>query len=124
MDNLFSERRESRYDANLIIDVKIVRWNPFSWKKAKLMDFSKGGFRIEFTEDLSLKNTENIKLMIPLTNFRVNNMKSLKLRAEIKWYDPLHRQVGGTYCIPVKCDASLLEKIISFFGLQKEENAA
>ena len=89
---------------------------------AKLIDFSKGGFKIEFLENFQLKNMENIVLHIPLELFQIEHKKKIKLHAKIKWYDPLHKQVGGTYTMPSKQDDEILEKIIvSLAGITKTE---
>lgn len=112
MDILFYERSDPRYQANLIIYVQLRSWNPFSHKPAKLIDFSLGGFKLEFLESFRLKNMEKITLYIPLESFNIEEKKLLKLRADIKWYDPLHKQVGGTYSLPMKQDNGILQKII------------
>lgn len=113
MDTLFYERSDPRYKSNLVIYVRMKSWNPFSYKQAKLIDFSLGGFKIEFLENIHLKNMEKILLIIPLQDFYIGKLKVLKLKAEIKWYDPLYKQVGGTYHIQMKQGNGILEKIIS-----------
>ena len=113
MDILFYERSDPRYEANLIIYVQLSTWNPFAHKQAKLIDFSMGGFKLEFLDNFPLKNKEKIIIYTPLDAFGAANEKMLKLKADIKWYDPLHKQVGGTYSIPHKAESGMLEKIIS-----------
>ena len=120
MDILFYERSDPRYEANLIIYVQMKSWNPFSHKPAKLIDFSIGGFKLEFLENFPLKNMEKIIINIPLDGFGFSETKMLRLKANIKWYDPLHKQVGGTYPIPLKREDGILEKIISSLAKKVE----
>jgi hypothetical protein len=120
MDTLFYERNDPRYEANLIIEVQLSSWNPFVHKEAKLIDFSMGGFKLEFLENFSFKNMEKIIILIPLDKFGLQKTKKLKLKADIKWYDPLHKQVGGTYASLQKQDETSLQKIISTLAKKSE----
>jgi hypothetical protein len=112
MDVLFYERITKRYETNVLIDVRLKTWNPFQNKAAKLLDFSLGGFRIEFIEKFPFKNMENIILKIPMSCIDPSKKNIIKLKAEIKWADPLHQQVGGTYLFRPDTDKEFLEKII------------
>lgn len=112
MDVLFYERISKRYETNVLIDVQIKTWNPFIHKSAKLLDFSLGGFRIEFIEKFPFKNMENIILKIPMSCVDPTRKNIIKLKAQIKWVDPLHQQVGGTYLYRNDSEKEILEKII------------
>ena len=113
MDAMFYERITTRYLSHKTIYVQMNFWNPFGKRKAVLLDFSLGGFRIEFVESFLIKNIENIVLHIPLNEFDLESNKLLKLNAEIKWIDPLNRQIGGTYRLPASKHDEDIEKIIS-----------
>jgi hypothetical protein len=112
MDVLYYERITTRYHSNIPIMVQLKTWNPFVKKDAKLLDFSLGGFRIEFIDVFRLREIEKIVLIIPLNVIDPQINRILKLKADIKWYDPLHKQVGGTYEISIKTEQDLIEKII------------
>lgn len=121
MDTLYYERTDPRYEANLIVYVRLRSWNPFSNKQAKLIDFSLGGFKIEFLQNLKLKNMEKVILVVPLEGFDIDQSKVIKLKAEIKWYDPLHKQVGGTYILPSKNHEQILQKVITSLAQKNKE---
>jgi hypothetical protein len=114
MDGMFYERITPRYQSHKIIFVQLRFWNPFSKKKGRLLDFSKGGFRIELDEAAVLKeiNLDNITLIIPLHEFDEKSQKQFRLKAEIKWIDALSKQIGGTYLIPSGEDEKTIENII------------
>ncbi len=121
MDVLFYERNAQRYETNIEVEVQMNFWNPFSHKTAKLLDFSLSGFKIEFLENFRIKHMENIFIFIPLNLFDINDHHKLKIKAELKWFDPLHKQAGGAFLFKNKNDEEIVQKIISTLAKNSEK---
>ena len=66
LEQVIPKRNEPRYPTDIIIKVKVSKWNPFSTVKARLIDISWHGFQIEFYKNISVKNGSIIKLDIPV----------------------------------------------------------
>jgi hypothetical protein len=120
MDLLFYERNKVRYATDIPAFVQLSFWNPFKVKQAKILDFSLGGFRLEFLESFALREIDSFWLIIPLENFQIEHVKKIKLRAEVKWQDPLHRQVGGIYPVDNPEHKIIVEKLLLTLDQRKK----
>ena len=121
------KRNEPRYPSDLIISVKISKWNPFSKVKARLLDISWSGFQIEFFKSISLKNEKKIRLEIPLDKLN-GAIGCIRVEAIVKWFDEQQFKAGGIYAqkIPAESINKNLEKLIHYVAKQKknEDNQA
>ena len=111
-------QRDQRYPSHALIDVSTSKWNPFSECSAVLLDLSQGGFKIEFVNPVVLKTGMKINLTIRLSPFGILTPEHLKLKAEVKWFDPDKLRCGGLFVGPSEADFYVLDKVIA--QLQKQ----
>ena len=120
INSLFYERNK-RYEVDFLVFVQSKIWNPFFKKKAHLRDFSLGGFRLEYVDALPLKKMDGAFIFIPLKIFFPEEKRTLKLKSQVQWKNPLNKQIGGTYALPCyPKEELLLKKIISFLAKDSE----
>ena len=120
-DQIIPKRNEPRYASDLIIGIKLSKWNPFSKVKARLIDISWSGFQIEFFKSVKIKHDQHIQLHISLE--KINGaMGWICIESQIKWFDEQNLKAGGIYTQsnPKDPKTILLEKIIHYIAKQKK----
>jgi PilZ domain len=105
--------RDPRYPSHALIDVSTSKWNPFAESSAVLLDLSQGGFKIEFVNPVELKTGMKINLSIRLSPFGILTPETLRLKAEVKWFDREKLRCGGLFSSPSETEFYVLDKIIA-----------
>lgn len=116
------KRSYPRYETQLVADLFLNKWNPFSKKKVVILDLSWQGFKIEFLNEknLSVKNGSNLTLLIPIKQFNISNLKDLKLEIIVKWCDKESRRIGGVFIHPSGEKSIILGNIIQKLAILKQ----
>lgn len=104
--------RAARYTSHALVELRKWRHLPFSVHSAVLLDLSVGGFKIEFTGDVTVKLGDVFWLIIPLTPLGIAAPEKLCARVECRWFDPKRYRVGGVFSSLDTTEKVLVERVV------------
>lgn len=111
-------KRAKRIESHALIDIKTSVWNPLSVASAVLLDLSWQGFKIEFVNPVKIKPGSKLTMTIPLSSFGILAPAKLKLKIQVKWYDPRMLRAGGIFEPESHEQDYLIQKIIDVLTLR------
>ena len=104
--------RQTRYLSHAIVELRKFKYLPVFIKSAILLDISLGGFKIEFTADLSITPGLGYWLEMPLSPLGIYAPKKLICKCECRWFDPSQMRMGGVFTQEDRSTQILLEQIV------------
>lgn len=104
--------RPSRYASHAIVEIRNYRHLPFGIHSAVLLDISLGGFKFEYTSEVTSKPGKQFWMAIPLAPLGIYAPSRLILRGECRWFDEGKYRVGGVFVDVNKVDSLILEQVI------------
>jgi hypothetical protein len=105
--------RAKRYVSHALVEVRRFKWLPFFCQSAVLLDFSTGGFKLEFTGEVSAPPGAQYWLNIPLGPLGIPAPSRFMCRCECRWFDPQRFRIGGTFMNITNTDHMLIEQIVA-----------
>jgi hypothetical protein len=111
-------KRARRIESHALVDVKMSLWNPLAVSSAILLDLSWQGFKIEFVNGVKIKPGSRLTMSIPLASFGILAPAKLKLKIQVKWYDPRMQRAGGIFEPESHEQDYLIQKIIDVLTLR------
>lgn len=105
--------RAPRFESHALVEVK-TGWLPTSVASAVLLDLSVQGFKIEFVNPVKIKAGEKLTMSIPLAPFQILSPAKLKMKIDVKWFDPRQMRCGGIFINMKDEHRYLLERILMF----------
>lgn len=111
-------KRAKRIESHALVDVKTSVWNPLSVSSAVLLDLSWQGFKIEFVNPVKIKPGSRLTMTVPLSSFGILAPAKLKLKIQVKWYDPRMLRAGGIFEPESHEQDYLIQKIIDVLTLR------
>mgnify|MGYP003684323555 CR=1 FL=1 len=105
--------RAQRFVSHALVEVRRFKTLPFFCDSAVLLDISTGGFKLEFTGEVTIIPGNQYWLNIPLSPLGIYAPKRLSCRIECRWFDDSRFRIGGTFTELTKTDQLLIEQIVA-----------
>lgn len=105
--------RAKRYISHALVEIRRYKILPFFCHSAVLLDFSTGGFKLEFTGEVETAPGSQYWLVIPLSPLGIAAPLKFMCRCEVRWFDPQRFRIGGTFIGLTQTDQMLIEQIVA-----------
>ena len=99
-----------------LVDFKKYKWWPFGVHSGVLLDLSLGGFKMEFTGEVSIKAPSSYWISIPLSPLGINHPLRFQAKVEVRWFDENRFRIGGTFAGLEEADEHVLEQVVEKLG--------
>jgi hypothetical protein len=104
--------RSERFTSHALVEVRKYKILPFFVKSAVLLDISLGGFKLEFTGEVSCRPGDQYWLNVPLTPLGIYAPSRLMMLSEVRWFDERRYRIGGTFIDLTDTDRLVIEQIL------------
>ncbi len=104
--------RANRYSSHALIEFRKFKHLPFRIHSAVLLDISLGGFKAEFTGEISVKPGEPFWIAIPLTPLGIFAPTRLLCRGECRWFDSKKFRIGGVFLQLTKTERHIIDQVV------------
>ena len=110
--------RQPRYLSHAIVEIRKFKRIPLFAHSAVLLDISIGGYKVEFTSEVTLESGSRFWIHIPLTPLGIFAPSKLLCKAEAKWFDEKRFRVGGIFVDLDPEEKRIIEHVVEKLGLQ------
>lgn len=104
--------RTQRFESHALIEVRRFKHLPFAVHSAVLLDISLGGFKFEFTGEVTKHPGEQFWIHIPLVPLGISIPSRFVSRGECRWFDGKRFRVGGIFTDLSRTEQIIVEQII------------
>lgn len=104
--------REGRYTSHALVELRKYKILPFKIHSAVLLDISPGGFKVEFTADITVQPGDQFWINIPLAPLGIYAPARLMCRGECRWFDGHRYRVGGVFMQLSNTERHIIDQVI------------
>ncbi len=107
------QNRAKRFLSHTLVELRRYRHLPFFCDSAVVLDFSAGGFKLEFTGETNSVPGKRYWLHVPLAPLGISSPKAFSCLCECRWFDPKRFRMGGSFLSLTPEQQTQIELIIN-----------
>ncbi len=104
--------RQNRYPSHALVEIRKFRRLPFGIHSAVLLDISLGGFKVEYTSDVTTKPGDTFWISIPLGPLGIYAPAKLMCKVECRWFDGKRFRIGGVFMGLSKTERHIIDQVV------------
>jgi hypothetical protein len=104
--------RQNRYPSHALVEIRKFKRLPLKIHSAVLLDISLGGFKVEYTSDVTTKPGDTLWISIPLGPLGIYAPSKLTCKVECRWFDGKRFRIGGVFMELSKTERHIIDQVV------------